>query len=73
MPGDDEAFARDLYAAANVTVLPGSYLSREAHGANPGRGHVRIALVSTVDEAAEAGRRIAEFARARRAAATPQR
>lgn len=73
VPGDDEAFARDLYAAANVTVLPGSYLSREAHGANPGRGHVRIALVSTVAEAAEAGRRIAEFARARRAAATPQR
>ena len=73
VPGDDEAFARDLYAAANVTVLPGSYLSREAHGANPGRGHVRIALVSTVAEAADAGRRIAEFARARRAAATPQR
>jgi len=73
VPGDDEAFARDLYAAANVTVLPGSYLSREAHGTNPGRGHVRIALVSTVAEAAEAGRRIAEFARARRAAATPQR
>ncbi|MBL0143148.1 MAG: succinyldiaminopimelate transaminase [Betaproteobacteria bacterium] len=65
VPGDDETFARDLYASANVTVLPGSYLSREAHGTNPGRGHVRIALVSTVAEAAEAGRRIAEFARAR--------
>ena len=73
VPGDDEAFARDLYAAANVTVLPGSYLSREAHGANPGQGHVRIALVSTVAEAAEAGRRIAEFVRARRPAALPLR
>ena len=70
--GDDEAFTRDLYAAANVTVLPGSYLSREAHGTNPGRGFVRIALVSTVAEAAEAGRRIAEFARARARAAAPQ-
>jgi N-succinyldiaminopimelate aminotransferase len=65
VPGDDEAFARDLYASANVTVLPGSYLSREAHGANPGRGHVRIALVSTVEEAAEAGRRIRDFVRQR--------
>lgn len=73
VPGDDEAFARDLHAAANVTVLPGSYLSREAHGANPGRGHVRIALVSTVAEAAEAGRRIADFVRARRGAAAPVR
>ena len=69
--GDDEAFTRELYATANVTVLPGSYLSREAHGTNPGRGFVRIALVSTVAEAAEAGRRIAEFARARARAAVP--
>ena len=52
-------------------MLPGSYLSREAHGANPGKGSVRIALVSTLAEAAEAGRRIAEFARARRGAAAP--
>jgi N-succinyldiaminopimelate aminotransferase len=73
VPGDDEAFTRDLYAAANVTVLPGSYLSREAHGANPGRGYVRIALVSTLEEAAEAGRRIAEFARSRSRAAIPLR
>jgi N-succinyldiaminopimelate aminotransferase len=73
VPGDDEAFARDLFAATHVTVLPGSYLSREAHGANPGHGFVRIALVSTVAEAAEAGRRIAEFARARALAPAPLR
>ena len=73
VPGDDEDFARALHAAANVTVLPGSYLSREAHGANPGKGHVRIALVSTVAEAAEAGRRIAKFVSTRSAAATPLR
>ena len=72
VPGDDESFARDLYAAANVTVLPGSYLSREAHGTNPGRGHVRIALVSTVAEAAEAGRRIRDFVRARAPGAAAQ-
>lgn len=69
VPGDDEAFTRDLYAATGVIVLPGSYVSREAHGANPGRGFVRMALVSTVAEAAEAGQRIAAFARERRASA----
>ena len=70
VPGDDAAFARNLFAATGVTVLPGSYLSREAHGRNPGRGQVRIALVSTVAEAAEAGRRIADFmAKGRPAAA----
>ena len=61
--GDDLAFTRELFAATNVTVLPGSLLSREAHGANPGRGYARIALVSTVDEAVEAAQRIAEFVR----------
>jgi N-succinyldiaminopimelate aminotransferase len=71
VPGDEEVFTRALYEATNVTVLPGSYLSREAHGANPGRAHVRIALVSTVAEAAEAGQRIAAFVRARAPAAVP--
>jgi len=28
---------RGLYAQQNVTVLPGSFLSREAHGSNPAR------------------------------------
>jgi N-succinyldiaminopimelate aminotransferase len=69
--GNDEAFARDLHAAANVTVLPGSYLSREAHGVNPGRGFVRIALVSTVEETEEAARRIRDFCMARKATGVP--
>jgi len=59
--GDDACFARELYAATAVTVLPGSFLSREAHGANPGAGFVRIALVSTVEETVEAGERMREF------------
>ena len=65
VPGDDETFARELFADANVMVLPGSYLSRDAHGVNPGRGFVRMALVSTVEDAVEAGTRIAAFVRAR--------
>jgi N-succinyldiaminopimelate aminotransferase len=42
-------------------VLPGSFLSREADGLNPGSGFVRIALVATPDEVAEAAARIASF------------
>ena len=59
--GDDEAFARSLFAATHVTVLPGRYLAREAHGENPGRGFVRIALVPELNACVEAARRIVEF------------
>ena len=61
--GDDVAFARELFAATNVTVLPGQYLAREAHGVNPGRGYVRMALVPEMDDCVEAARRIVEFCR----------
>ncbi|MCX8005971.1 MAG: succinyldiaminopimelate transaminase, partial [Burkholderiaceae bacterium] len=44
-PIDDAEYARRLHAACNVTVLPGSYLSRGRDGINPGAGFVRIALV----------------------------
>jgi N-succinyldiaminopimelate aminotransferase len=63
MLGDDEAFTRELFAATHVTVLPGGYLAREAHGVNPGLGHVRMALVPDIDECVEAATRIAEFFR----------
>jgi N-succinyldiaminopimelate aminotransferase len=59
--GDDEAFARELFARTHVTVLPGRYLAREAHGENPGKGYVRIALVPGIDDCVEAARRIVEF------------
>ncbi|HEX7558580.1 MAG TPA: succinyldiaminopimelate transaminase [Usitatibacter sp.] len=62
VPGDDTVFARDLFAATNMTVLPGSFMSRDAHGANPGRGFVRIALVSTLEETLEAARRLEGYA-----------
>jgi len=61
--GDDETFARDLFAATHVTVLPGRYLAREAHGVNPGHGFVRIALVPELNDCVEAARRIVEFCR----------
>ncbi len=61
--GDDEAFARGLHASRNVTVLPGSYLARDAANGNPGRGRVRISLVASVDDCVEAARRIVAFVR----------
>jgi N-succinyldiaminopimelate aminotransferase len=61
VPGsDDEAFVHGLYEKANVLVLPGSYLARDAHGENPGRGYVRIALVPREEDCVEAARRIVE-------------
>ena len=60
--GNDEAFAREVLAATNVTVLPGRYLARDAHGTNPGQGFVRIALVPEIEGCVEAARRIAELA-----------
>ena len=59
--GDDIAFARGLWAQYNVQVLPGSLLAREAHGTNPGRGRIRMALVAGVDECLEAARRILSY------------
>jgi N-succinyldiaminopimelate aminotransferase len=63
VPGDDAAFARRLYEACNLTVLPGSYLAREARGINPGHGYVRVALVPPTSQCIEAARRLADFYR----------
>jgi N-succinyldiaminopimelate aminotransferase len=62
---DDTEFARRLYADYNVTVLPGSFLAREAHGINPGRNFVRLALVADVAECIEGAQRIVDFCRKR--------
>ncbi|MYM24535.1 succinyldiaminopimelate transaminase [Duganella sp. FT135W] len=57
----DTEFAQRLYAEYNVTVLPGSYLAREAHGINPGRNRIRMALVAETAEGLEAAQRIVQF------------
>jgi N-succinyldiaminopimelate aminotransferase len=54
----DLEFARTLHAQYNVTVLPGSYLAREARGINPGRNFVRVALVPPLADCLEAVRRL---------------
>lgn len=57
----DTDFAKQLFDQQNVTVLPGSYLSRDVNGHNPGNHHVRLALVAPVDECIEAANRIKTF------------
>jgi N-succinyldiaminopimelate aminotransferase len=59
--GDDEVFARELFRRTHVTVLPGRYLARGAHGENPGSGFVRIALVPPLADCVDAAQRIVEF------------
>lgn len=61
-PIADDAFVRRLNAEYNVLALPGSYLARDAHGENPGKGHVRIALVPPLEQCVEAVQRIRQFA-----------
>ena len=58
---DDEAFSRDLLAAYNVVVLPGSYLARDLNGGSPGAGRIRMALVAQTAECVEAAQRIVKF------------
>ena len=64
---DDAEFARALLAQYNVTVLPGSYLAREAQGRNPGAQRVRMALVAEAHECVEAALRIVQFIQSRTA------
>ena len=61
LPITDTEYAQKLYAATNVTVLPGSYLARSAHGINPGQNRIRMALVASVEECLEATHRIVAF------------
>ena len=57
----DTEFAVKLYRDLNITVLPGSYLAREAHGLNPGENFIRMALVASFDECLEAANRIKNY------------
>ena len=57
-PMPDTEYAKTLYRDYNVTVLPGSFLARDAHGINPGKGFVRLALVASLEECLDAANRI---------------
>ena len=47
---DDEAAALKLWRETGVRVLPGSYLSQDVAGGNPGKNYIRVALVAPKDE-----------------------
>ncbi len=61
VPMDDALFCRELFEQEHVTVVPGSYLSRDVDGLNPGAGRVRMALVAPLSECVEAAQRIRGF------------
>lgn len=61
-PIDDATFTQQLFGQQNITVLPGSYLSRDTAQGNPGAHRVRMALVAPLAQCIDAARRIKEFA-----------
>lgn len=62
---DDERFTRELFEQQHVMLLPGSYLSRTTLTGDPGKNHLRISLVATVDECREAAERMRAYIESR--------
>lgn len=60
-PINDIEFAKKLFSEQHITVLPGSLLSREVNSINPGENHVRMALVTSIEECEEAANRIKQL------------
>jgi N-succinyldiaminopimelate aminotransferase len=57
-PLSDTALAQKLYAEQNLTVLPGSFLSRQTTTGDPGANRLRLALVAPLEDCVEAAQRI---------------
>ena len=47
---DGEAAALQLWRETGIRVLPGAYLARDVDSQNPGKGFVRVAMVTPIDE-----------------------
>lgn len=60
-PIDDVTFTRDIFEQQHLNVVPGSYLSREVNGINPGANRIRLALVAEPKQCIEAAQRIKHF------------
>ncbi len=60
---NDETFTKEIYRQQNIKVVPGSYLARAVDGINPGKNHIRMALVASLDECVEAATRIVRYIR----------
>jgi N-succinyldiaminopimelate aminotransferase len=57
---DDQDFAKKLYQEESLIVVPGSYLARDTKSGNPGRNHIRLALVGSIDDCIEGAQRIVD-------------
>ncbi len=56
LPVDDgEEAALKLWQETGVRVLPGAYLSREVNGENPGKGYIRVAMVTDDEQELQRG------------------
>ncbi len=55
---DGEAAALKLWRETGIRVLPGAYLARDDAQGNPGRGFIRVAMVTPIDELEDALRRL---------------
>lgn len=55
---DDEKFAKMLMEKAHIKVLVGRYLSRDTPYGNPGKNHVRMALVADLAQCEQAVERL---------------
>jgi len=60
-PIDEQQFSAKLFQQENITVLPGSYLSRDTATGNPGKNRVRIALVASVEDCQDGLSRLANL------------
>lgn len=60
-PVNDERFTKELFARQNLTVLPGSYLSRPTPAGDPGKDRARISLVPPLAQCIEAAERIRSY------------
>ena len=55
---DGEAAALKLWQETGIRVLPGAYLARDDGQGNPGKGFIRVAMVTPIDELEDALRRL---------------
>lgn len=60
-PVAEERFCFELFEKEHLHVLPGSYLSRETNGINPGANRVRMALVASTENCLEGAVRLKRY------------
>ena len=58
---DDKKAAKILWQKFSLRVMPGSFMSKDVNGINPGRGYLRISLVDKKEVIEETMRRISLF------------